>query len=930
MAANNFNDTVVTAVRYAGYDIDGNPNIYAQEAAAWMGVPIQNVFDVQRKYQTDEGFDLAGLTSALQAMAPADVMQNVAHTAEVAGTARDLEQKNSAWDQGPLGGFGTALMGTGLIAGAGALGGAFGGTAATGETVAGGAGTDVLAGGSAADTLAAEAAGEAGAIDAVGGVGTGVGESVGLDTVAPGWVSAEGGAGYAGGAAADAGELAAAGTAGLDTVGAIDAVGGAGTGVGEAVGGKALAGVGGGAADSALMSGADTLATGGATGFEALPGAGGVGLDAVGGTALSSEGAIDAVGGAGTGVGEMGVGGAGSGVDATGAISTEGLGTDAEGVDMGTVDTGTTDTSTIDSEGADMGATDTGTSDTSATDAEGVDMGTPDTGASSGSEDTVGSDWSTGDATTGGVEGVTGTEDRSKWTTAQWNDFIKAAIAAATLAAGTGAGAGTGTVAKTADEIAADTAKTNAAKIANEQWDYWKSNYKPLEISLIKQATDAGSQDEFARARGAANADVTGAFDTARRNAASRMQSYGLNPGSAAFQSGMGSTDIAEGATKAGALTTADNTTRALAFGKQFDVANLGKGIPSQSAAAATNAANAATNAANVAGINQNRQYLQNNQNMQNLGYGLNTIGNAAARWFGSDSGSSASDNWGFGYAEGGVIDAEKTAPGEYDATALKSVMMRHGLNDATASAQANGVHKRMFTPHQRVFASGGGVGRQGMNGPNDASMMNQPVNGEGTETSDSIPATINGEEPAALSDGEFVVNAAAVDLTGEEMLAAINQAGLRKRQQVGLEPQTSNDVSANAGAQAYADGGEAGYGTRLDGTQKGQGYFGALPNAKGVPSTELSFDFDVDGKKILAPLLVPTLSPQEIQHLLENKPPTESIYRKAQDHAMQRIRSGKNPFAMKGEQAPTRQMQMPAQAYARGGRVNRYCSAGL
>jgi len=36
-------------------------------------------------------------------------------------------------------------------------------------------------------------------------------------------------------------------------------------------------------------------------------------------------------------------------------------------------------------------------------------------------------------------------------------------------------------------------------------------------------------------------------------------------------------------------------------------------------------------------------------------------------------------------------------------------------------------------------------------------------------------------QNTARLSDGEFVMNEAAVDLTGEEIMTAINEAGLRK-----------------------------------------------------------------------------------------------------------------------------------------------------
>ena len=59
-------------------------------------------------------------------------------------------------------------------------------------------------------------------------------------------------------------------------------------------------------------------------------------------------------------------------------------------------------------------------------------------------------------------------------------------------------------------------------------------------------------------------------------------------------------------------------------------------------------------------------------------------------------------------------------------------------------------------------------------------------VRGPGTSTSDSIPAVIDGEEPTALSTGEAVLNAEAVNLVGPEFVERINQAGLQRRQQGG------------------------------------------------------------------------------------------------------------------------------------------------
>ena len=308
-----------------------------------------------------------------------------------------------------------------------------------------------------------------------------------------------------------------------------------------------------------------------------------------------------------------------------------------------------------------------------------------------------------------------------------------------------------------ASDAATRAADTSSA-ITAAQWNYYLNNYQPLETSLIKQATEAGSPEEFARARGAAVADVTGAFDQSRKQTLNRMQSFGINPGSPAYQSTGASIDLAEGATKAGALTMADRNTRNLAYSKGLDVVGLGRNIPAQSAASSATAANAATMASR-------NQFLTNESNMKNAGYGLNTIGTAAAKWFGVNrdqpvntlaGGTSGSySNWGNddGYAEGGMIEAEKTGEGEYDATKLKAVLQSRGLNPMMAHGQAHGAAKRRasLTPHMRRFAHGGGVGRQGMEMRDMSDMGGGAVMGPGTETSDSIAAEIDGEKPAAL-----------------------------------------------------------------------------------------------------------------------------------------------------------------------------------
>ena len=110
----------------------------------------------------------------------------------------------------------------------------------------------------------------------------------------------------------------------------------------------------------------------------------------------------------------------------------------------------------------------------------------------------------------------------------------------------------------------------------------------------------------------------------------------------------------------------------------------------------------------------------------------------------------------------------------------------------------------------------------------------------------------------------------------------------------------------------------------RPDGSQKGSGFFGLLQRPDGKVSTEISIGLDVGGKEINVPLLIPSLTFEELNYLLQsnvdskdflkNLPP--SIMDKAYNHAEQRIKAGLSPFALPNEifkppLAP-REQQMP------------------
>ena len=92
-------------------------------------------------------------------------------------------------------------------------------------------------------------------------------------------------------------------------------------------------------------------------------------------------------------------------------------------------------------------------------------------------------------------------------------------------------------------------------------------------------------------------------------------------------------------------------------------------------------------------------------------------------------------------------------------------------------------------------------------------------------------------------------------------------------------------------------------FGNRNDGTPKGMGFFGLLNRPGGGVSTELSIGTNFGNGETEIPLLVPTLTKDEINHLLIDGKPTDEIIRKAHEHAKIRLTSGRSPFAGFGEQ---------------------------
>jgi len=86
-------------------------------------------------------------------------------------------------------------------------------------------------------------------------------------------------------------------------------------------------------------------------------------------------------------------------------------------------------------------------------------------------------------------------------------------------------------------------------------------------------------------------------------------------------------------------------------------------------------------------------------------------------------------------------------------------------------------------------------------------------------------------------------------------------------------------------------------YGFRADGTPKGKGFLGKILSSDGHISTELSVTVNIDNKEVEIPLLVPTLSKEEIEKVVNSTEIPEAIMNKAIDHALMRMKKGLSPF---------------------------------
>lgn len=355
-------------------------------------------------------------------------------------------------------------------------------------------------------------------------------------------------------------------------------------------------------------------------------------------------------------------------------------------------------------------------------------------------------------------------------------------------------------VIKEASDLELQTMRDNAAR-ATAQWESYQSQFMPAEERLARFAMDYDTPERREADAARAAADVSSAYDTASEVTNRELERYGINPGDKRFLAVTSDVGLRRAKDTAGAMNAARRNTELTGAALIEGAAKFGRNLPSTGIAAdtvaiqggnaaASNAAgglaarNTAVNSAlpwygggtqaTTASGNlllgqhqaQLRAWEQQQQSDSDFFGGVGRLaGVVGSAWMGTPAGKR------FFAAKGGIIK--------------KRGFMRKGYADGGLVRVGDGQPKMIVlcdsnedldpTGHFSGYKRGGLVRR-------DVYQDGGMVMGPGTETSDSVPAMVDGTQPARLSTGEGVLNAGAVDIVGEDFVHRINQAGLQRR----------------------------------------------------------------------------------------------------------------------------------------------------
>jgi hypothetical protein len=256
--------------------------------------------------------------------------------------------------------------------------------------------------------------------------------------------------------------------------------------------------------------------------------------------------------------------------------------------------------------------------------------------------------------------------------------------------------------------------------------------YQPLEEQLAYEAESYASPERMEQEAGKAEADVAAQFEAARQTAQDRLEGFGVDPSQTRAGALDLGTRIAEAAAQASAGNQARTQTENIGRALRSEAINVGRGYPGQIQASMAGAGQSGNQAANTG--------------LATTASGAQTLG-TGSQWQGL--GNQAIGQWG-NILNTGFSNAMDRFKADQDSSSGWGSALGMG---ASLLGKAFG------------FAEGGAI-------PDDTGTMIPPeASPSGGAIPDDIPAEIDGQAPAQLSAGEFVIPEDVTKWMGEKGL---------------------------------------------------------------------------------------------------------------------------------------------------------------
>lgn len=286
---------------------------------------------------------------------------------------------------------------------------------------------------------------------------------------------------------------------------------------------------------------------------------------------------------------------------------------------------------------------------------------------------------------------------------------------------------------------------------AGEQWSMYKDVYEPIERQQAADAATAGSVAKQEQKRGAAQADVAQQFDQARKSAADKLESFGLDPGQTRYAALDLSTRTQQAAAAAAAGNQAASQEEAVGRALRSEAINVGRGYPGAVAQTYNTALQSGNQAVNAG--------------LATTGSGSGTMG-TPVQWSGQQN--AALGTWGNALNQGFANQMSAYNANAQRSSGLGSLI---GLVGGVGLRAATG---GMFAKGGPVTPTGNGAGHPGMAIP-------VGVSPSGGATPDDVPAR--------LTAGEFIIPDDVTRWKGEEFFQKLIEKSRVDKDGAGAQP---------------------------------------------------------------------------------------------------------------------------------------------